>query len=64
MKVFTTKGVLDFSELDVTDTVELNDTARVIATEWRLKGTDEIVRRDVNANILVGHLVGGEQGEI
>lgn len=64
MQIYTTKGILDTDQLDVIDTVELNENARVTATEWRLKGTDEVVRRDVNANILVGHLIGGEQGAI
>ena len=57
MQIYTTKGILDTDQLDVIDIVSLETQARVTATEWRLKGSDEIVRRDVNANILVGHLV-------
>lgn len=52
MKVHTTKGLVELSQLDVTDKVEVHDNARVIATEWRMDG--EVVRRDVNVNILRG----------
>jgi hypothetical protein len=44
----------------VKDIVSETTDARVIATEWRLG--EELVRRDVNVNVLVGHLVGVQQG--
>lgn len=55
MLVFTTKGVLDRSLLTVEDIVmeEESSNVRVIACEWRLKSTGEMVRRDVLANVLV-----------
>lgn len=64
MKAITTKGLVEVDELDVKDIVTLEENARVIATEWRLKSTGELVRRDVNVNILVGHLVGGQQSQL
>lgn len=64
MKIFTTKGVIDTDELNVSDEITLNETSRVIATEWRLKTTGELVRRDVNVNVLVGHLVGATQSNL
>lgn len=59
MLVQTTKGLIDRSALDVRDIVEEHDNARVNATEWFLNG--ELVRRDVNVNILRGAELGGEQ---
>lgn len=64
MQIYTTKGVIDTDDLNVIDEVTLNETSRVIATEWRLKATGELVRRDVNVNILVGHLVGAQQATL
>lgn len=60
MKVWTTHGPVDRAELTVEDIVTETEQARVIATEWRRGG--ELVRRDVNVNVLMGHLVGAEQG--
>lgn len=62
MQVHTTKGLIDRHRLSVTDIVTDEDNARVTATEWHLDG--ELVRRDVNVNILAGHALFGEQGEI
>ena len=52
MKVQTIKGLIDIQELDVKDVVMIEDNARIVATEWRHDG--ELVRRDVNVNILRG----------
>lgn len=60
--VHTTKGLIERSRLVASDIVSEEDNARVIATEWRLDGV--LVRRDVNVNILAGHALSGEQGEI
>lgn len=62
MDIYTTKGILDTDELDITDTADITGSCRTISTEWRLKTTGELVRRDVWANVLVGHLVGAQQG--
>lgn len=62
MEVFTTKGLVDFSLLTVKDEVVYEDNARIIATEWYLG--EELVRRDVNVNILRGTEVLGEHTTI
>lgn len=62
MNVFTTKGIVDRSLLTVADIVTEEENARVTATEWRMDG--ELVRRDVNVNILVSQPLTGEQGNI
>ncbi len=61
-KVYTTKGVVDSKSLTIKDTITMEDTARVIATEWYLG--EELVRRDVYVNLLVGLAMSGEQGAI
>lgn len=50
--VITTKGLLDINLLTVKDEVFLEENSRVTATEWYYEG--ELVRRDVNVNILRG----------
>ena len=60
--VHTTKGMIDRHRLVVTDVVSDEDNARVTATEWHLDG--ELVRRDVNVNILQGQAVFGDQAEV
>jgi hypothetical protein len=50
MKVATTEGEIEASELIVKDVPQWSDNARVIATEWYLNG--KLVRRDVWANVL------------
>lgn len=50
--VMTTKGLLQKDSLTVRDVVVDEENARVTATEWYLD--DELVRRDVNVNILRG----------
>lgn len=62
MMVHTKDGLVDRSELTVRDVISEEDNARVIATEW-YRG-DELVRRDVNVNILRGQSVFGEQGSM
>ncbi len=62
MKVHTTKGLVDRDLLTVTDIVSDEPNARVTATEWHLDG--ELVRRDVNVNILQGQAVFGDQSEL
>lgn len=59
MKVQTTKGLLDRSQLEVKDVVVEEDNARITATEWYLSG--ELVRRDVNVNVLRGLSFEGDQ---
>lgn len=50
MKVFTTRGLIDFDFLRVKDVVELGENHRKVATEFYLG--DELVRRDVAVSIL------------
>lgn len=57
--VQTTKGLVDSDLLVVKDITSLEQNARVLATEWFLN--DELVRRDVNVNILNGINLNGEQ---
>lgn len=52
MQVLTTQGLVEYSELDVKDVVELGDNHRKVATEFRLHG--ELVRRDVAVSMLRG----------
>lgn len=60
--VFTTKGLVDRSRLEVKDIVEEHDNARVTATEWLLDG--ELVRRDVHVNVLRGLDITPEQSQM
>lgn len=62
MQVYTTKGLVERDQLSVKDVFEEHDNARVHATEWFLG--DELVRRDVNVNILRGLSLAGEQESI
>lgn len=62
MKVHTQIGLVEREQLDVRDIIEEHDNARVTATEWRIKGTDELIRRDVNVNVLRGIAVEAIQG--
>jgi len=59
MLIQTTKGLIERDLLEVKDIVDEHDNARVNATEWFLDG--ELVRRDVNVNILRGIELGSEQ---
>lgn len=62
MKVLTTLGLVERSELEVKDVISEEDNARVSATEWYKDG--ELVRRDVNVNVLRGLDFDGTQSEI
>ena len=62
MLVHTTKGLLERDLLEVKDGITEEDNARVMATEWFLG--DELVRRDVNVNVLRGVDLCGEQNQI
>ena len=61
IEVSTTKGLVDIEKLAVKDIISIEGTSRVTATEWYLN--DELVRRDVNVNILKGLDLSGDQGE-
>jgi hypothetical protein len=60
--IYTKDGLVPMSELEVKDVVEIHDNARVTATEWRRNG--EIVRRDVNVNLLRGLEMSGAQANL
>ena len=60
--VQTTKGLIDDSVLVFKDVFENHETALLLATEWFLG--DELVRRDVNVNVLRGVELCGEQNQI
>jgi len=60
--VQTGKGYIDSSELSVKDVIAMEDNVRTIATEWYFGS--ELVRRDLNINILCGQSLSGEQQEI
>ena len=62
MEISTAKGMIDLSLLTVKDIVVTEDNARIIATEWYLG--EELVRRDVNVNILRGLEVFNTQAAI
>lgn len=50
MQVHTTRGLVEFSELEVSDSVELGDNHRKITTIYLMGG--EVVRQDVVVNVL------------
>lgn len=62
VKVQTINGLVDRSELQATDIISEEENARVTATEWHHNG--ELVRRDVNVNILRGLDIASEQESI
>ena len=64
MDIFTTKGIIDTDQLDVTDQITLAGNSREIVTEWRLKTTGEVVRRDGWVNMLVGQTISAAQAQI
>lgn len=59
--VYTTKGLIDSSELVAKDIITLEDNARVTATEWT-DATGELVRRDVWVSALRPIDIEGQQG--
>jgi hypothetical protein len=59
MNVLTKNGLIPRADLEVIDEIVEESNARVFVTEWRHHG--ELVRRDVNVNILAGVELAGEQ---
>lgn len=59
MNVQTAIGDIDINLLQVVDLIKIEANARITATEWRFEG--QIVRRDLNINILRGQSMTGEQ---
>ena len=57
--VTTTKGDIDINMLVITDRIAVEGLTRVTATEWFLDS--ELVRRDINVNILCGQAFTGTQ---
>ena len=51
-KVHTVLGLVERDQLTVKDVISEDNSSRVIATEWYLG--EQLVRRDVNVNVLVG----------
>lgn len=62
MDVMTKLGYIPRNELEVFDEIVEESNARVFVTEWRYK--NELVRRDVNVNILSGIELNGQQEKI
>lgn len=62
MLVDTKNGPMERDSLTVKDTIEEHDGVRVFATEWY--HGDELVRRDVNVNILRGLSIGAVQEQL
>lgn len=60
--VYTKNGMIPRSQLVIKDIIEEHENARVFATEWYLG--DELVRRDVNVNILRGLDLGADQAKL
>jgi len=58
----TTEGLLEVESLTVKDIINMEDNARVTATEWYLG--EKLVRRDVHVNILNGLSFKGEQATL
>lgn len=59
MLVQTNAGMIERDLLTIRDVVTEEENARIVATEWFYG--DELVRRDVNVNILNGQILTGEQ---
>lgn len=62
MKVLTTKGLVELSDMDVQDIVEVADNHRKVATEYRLNG--ELVKRSVSVDIFRPLMSGVTHGDI
>ena len=62
MKVFTTKGLVELSDLKVVDVIDTGDNHRKIATEFYLG--DELVRRDVTVSMLRPVEMAATEGQI
>ena len=59
MEVFTKNGLIAREELEVKDQIIEEENNRIFVTEWFYNG--ELVRRDVNVNILRGVELASEQ---
>jgi hypothetical protein len=60
IQVITAIGLINRDALTVKDVITEEGNTRVIATEWYLG--EQLVRRDVNVNVLAGIPLSGEQG--
>ena len=58
MLVETNKGLIERNDLTVKDVIYDEDNASEVATEWFFN--NELVRRDVNVNILRGLDLAGD----
>lgn len=61
-KIHTIHGLMEREQLKVKDVVSEEENARVTATEWY--HGDELVRRDVNVNMLRGINLDSKQEEM
>ena len=62
MKVLTTKGEIEFSDLDVHDIIETADNHRKISTEYYYLG--ELVKRSVWVDLMRPFDLTSDQGNI
>ena len=62
MKVLTTKGEIEMSELEVIDIVEVDNNHRKISTEYRHHG--ELVKRSVWVDLMRPFDLTSDQGNI
>ena len=62
MNVLTTKGLIEMSDMEVKDVIEVGDNYRKVATEYRYQG--ELVRRSVAVEALRPLETEGVQGAI
>ena len=60
--VSTAIGMVKVGDLQVTDIIDWTPDARTLATEWRLKSTGTLVKRDVVVNLLRPAATGITQG--
>lgn len=58
-EVFTTKGLLPLTQLEVKDVTQWADNARIVATEYYHHG--ELVRRSVWADVLRPEVIHGRE---
>jgi hypothetical protein len=61
-EVYTIKGLLPRSALEVKDIITETENSRCVAMEWYYNG--ELVRRDAWANILRTEAVAGSQPQL
>ena len=60
--VQTTQGLLESDSLTVKDTSTIENDVRVTSTEWFLG--EQLVRKDLNLNILCGQSMSGIQEQM